>query len=256
MIFSKVISVSAKAIADHSPLILTGIGVTGTITTAVLTARASFKSSKLIANNQERINRYGDGQALDNKEKFKLIWDQYIPPVGTGVLTIACIIASNRIGTRRTAALATAMAISEKAWDEYKEKVIEKLGVRKEESFRDEIARDHINRNPANDKEIIVTGNGDVRCYDSITGRYFLSQMESLRKAMNDINAQILHSDYATLYDFYKLIGLPPTDFSNEIGWNSDKMLDLQISAVVGIDGVPCLSLHYATWPTRYYHLR
>lgn len=248
MTLSSIAHKAEKIIADNSPLILSGIAVTGAITTAVLAGRASFKAAQVL-DREERIA----GEQLPPRDKLEMTWHLYIPAVGTGVMTVICIIAANRIGNRRAAAMAAAYSISEKAFSEYKEKVIEKIGENKEQKVRDEIAQDQVNRNPVSTREVIITGNGDVLCYDSITGRYFQSNVESLRKAMNDTNHQIINDMYASLNDFYTRIGLPMTPYASEVGWNADRLLELQFSTVLSEDGRPCISVNYPLSPIRDY---
>lgn len=245
-----------KLLADNSPVILTAMAVTGSLTTAYLTGKASFKAADILRRNHEakaRVNGL-DYQEPTFKQDFQLLWKLYIPAMGSGLLTISCIVGANRIGMRRAAAMASAYSLSEKAWGEYKDKVVEKMGERKEQGVRDEVAQDRVNRNPVSGREIIITGNGEVLCCDSITGRYFESNVESLRKAQNDMNKKIIHDMYATLSDFYDYIKLPTTPFSNEVGWNSDNLLELNFSTVLAEDGRPCISLDYATFPIRDYH--
>jgi hypothetical protein len=77
--------------------------------------------------------------------------------------------------------------------------------------------------------------------------------MESLRKAQNDINHKIVNDYYASLTDFYNLIGLAETAYSEEVGWNSDKLLELEFSAVMSSDNRPCISIAYNYAPIRGY---
>jgi hypothetical protein len=245
-----------KLAIDNSPIILTAIGVSGTITTAIFSGRASFKAAQIIAN-EEHFARMQTGDPdyeSNTRRKFDLTWKLYIPAIGTGVLTVACIIAANRIGTRRAAAMAAAYSLSEKAFVEYKTKVIEKIGEHREHQARAEIAQDHINQNPVSSREVIITGNGDVLCYDTISGRYFKSNVETLRRAENDVTAQIYNDQYASLHEFYTLIGLPGTKYSNEVGWNPENRLYLDFSTVLSEDGQPCLSLEYRAYPIRNYY--
>lgn len=245
-----------KFIVDNSPTILTGLGIAGVVTTAFLTGKATFKAADLIAKETEEARRStGDSNfEFNNKYKAKLIWKLYIPPVGMGVLTITSIIFANRIGTRRAAAMAAAYSMSERAFAEYREKVADHMGKKKESAVRDDIAQDHVARNPVSTNEVIITGAGSVLCYDTITGRYFQSDMETLRKAQNDINHQLLHDMYATLDDFYKIIGLKSTKFSSEVGWTSDNMLELRFSATLSDDSKPCIAIEYSSYPIRDYY--
>lgn len=233
-----------KLLIDNSPLILTGLGAAGTIATALFTGRASFKAADILAK---------EDADLPLKEKAKLTWKLYIPAVTTGAITVTAIILANRIGTRRAAALAAAYSLSEKAFAEYKDKVIEKLGERKEEAVRAEIAQDRIDKHTPSG-QVIISGNGDVLCYDEISGRYFMSDMEKLRRVQNDLNHTILHYMYASLHDFYESIGLPPTKYSSEVGWTNDAMLDMKFSTCLSEDNRPCISIGYVTYPVRDYY--
>jgi len=197
---------------------------------------------------------HGSILEVTQTQKVNLTWKLYVPTVGTGVLTVACIIGANRIGTRRAAAMAAAYSLSEKAFVEYRDKVIEKIGETKEQKVHDAIAQDRVDANPVSSREVIITGGGDVLCHDSITGRYFESNVETLRKAQNDINYKILASNYATLHEFYSLIGLPSTLYSSEVGWNNDNMLELEFTTVLSEEGKPCLSVNYKTYPIRGYY--
>ena len=233
-----------KFIVDNSPAILTAIGVTGALTTAYLTGRASFKASRILAE---------ESPHLEPKEKFQLCWKLYIPAAGTAVLTVAAIITANRVGARRAAALASAFAITERAFDEYKSKVVEKLGSQKEEAIRAEIAQDRVTRTPPG--EIIVTGGGSVWCMDAISGRYFMSSVEEIRKAENLINYRVTHDMYASLSDLYEHLGLPATSISDEVGWNVDKLLEIKITGALTEDERrPVLYIDYTVAGIRGYN--
>ena len=236
-----------KFAADNSPVILTAVAVTGTLTTAYLTGRATIKAVNVL--------RFEEPLSVPftPKERIKHCWKFYIPAVTTAGLTIAAIVCANRIGTRRAAALAAAYTISEKAFEEYRSKIVEKLGAKKEQAFRDEIAQDRVTRNPVGAREVIIATGGQVLCYETFTGRYFYSDIETLRKAQNDLNQEILRNLYGSLSDFYDLVGLPHTAVSGEIGWNADNLLELQFSAVLAEDGRPCISVEFSAQPYRHY---
>jgi len=239
---------------ENSPAILTAIAVTGSLATAYLAGSASFKAADLIADEQYRLDLHPTAHQLETKEKFYLVWKAYIPAAGTGVVTIVCIIGANRIGSRRAAAVAAAYTISEKAFTEYREKVVEKMGEAKERKVRDEVAQDQVNRNPAGSREIVITGNGDVLCYDVFSERYFESDMETLKKAQNDLNYTLLNDGYASLGDFYGKIGLSAMPYSEEVGWTSEHLMEMQLSTTLSDDQRPCISLDFRVTPVRDYY--
>lgn len=252
MSFMTAVKKLEKFTMDNSPLILTAIGVTGTITTAILTGKASYKAAYILEDERVANLRRGD-DALTNREKFELIWKLYIPAAGVGTMTVVSIIGANRIGTRRAAAMAAAYSISERAFDEYREKVVEKLGAKKEREARDEIAQSKVDRDPPGNSKLVVMGSGEVLCKDAWSGRYFTSDMESMKKAQNDTNHEVLTFGYASLTDFYNRLGLEPTKESDEVGWNSDKPLELYFSTTIADDERPCLVMDFTVSPVRNY---
>jgi hypothetical protein len=243
-----------KLIVDNSPVILTAIGVVGTVTTAYLTGKASFEAAEIINDNKPwDTNEYNKPvpESLTSKDKFQLVWKCYIPPVASGASTIAAIICANRISTSRAAALAAAYTLSEKRIGEYKDKMAEKLGVTKEQKARDEIAQERVDAHPVGQSQIIITGTGDVLCYDSPSDRYFRSNAEAIRRVENDINAQVIHEETVPLSDLYSLLKIPAPRFSEEVGWTIEKMLDIQLSTTMSEDNQPCLCIDYAYIPIR-----
>ncbi len=202
MTFRDITNKTGKLVADNSPSILTAIGVTGLLTTAYLTGKASFKAVDIIENEKNRRGRIVPEDRDDmftNKEKFELLWKLYLPAATSAVLTASSIIYANRIGASRAAAMTTAYAISQRAYNEYEHKVVEMIGKNKEQKVRDSVAQDRVHNNPVDKQQVIVTGGGDVLCYDLYTGRYFRSSMETLKKAQNDLNHTVLNHQYASL---------------------------------------------------------
>ncbi len=240
-----------KLTIDNSPTILTALGVVGTLSTAYLTGKASVKAVLLLQEEYERVNQDDQELLPTNKEVVQLVWKLYLPAVGTGAVTIAAIVFANRVSSRRAAGMAAAYSISEKAFSEYKDKVVQRVGEKKEQGYRDELAQERVGKNPPNDSSVIITDNGEVLCYDHFTGRYFKSSMESIRQAENEINRIILNQGYASVSDLYELLGLPVTSFSDEVGWNSDRMLKIQFSTVMSTDNRPCLAIDFDLHPNR-----
>jgi hypothetical protein len=235
-------------INENSTTLLTGAGVAGTVATAVLSGRASFKAA-LILKDREEVKYSLNPDEFTLVEKAKMVWPMYIPTVGLGAVTITSIIFSNRISAREAAALATAYGLSERAFSEYKEKVVEKLGQNKETAVRDEIAQDRVKANPVNTREVILAGTGEVLCYDLLTGRYFMSSVEKIKRAENNVNYDIVNHDSATLSRFYDEIGLSPTPYSDSVGWDIDNRCEVQFSTVMSVDDRPCVSVDFARWP-------
>lgn len=248
----------AQSIAsNNAPAIMTGLAVTGLVGTVYFTTTATFKAAEIIAEEEERRRWENEAdhdveQRLEFDEKFKLVWSLYIPAASLFVGTVGSIVFLNHIGARRAATATALYTITDKAFAEYKDKVVEKIGENKEQEVRDDIAQDRVRENPPT--EVIIAGSGDVLFYDSITGRYFNSTMETVRRAQNDINYAVINSMYASLSDFYDVIGLPSTSYSEDVGWNADALLDVSFSTVLTEDNRPCISINYDVSPIKGYY--
>jgi hypothetical protein len=242
-----------KLAVDNSPALLTAIGVVGTITTALLTHKAATKVEQIICAKESVEGTHGEFMGR-LKERAPLVWKLYIPPVVVGSLTLASIVGSNRIGSKRAAAVAAAYTISEKAYSEYRERVVATIGDNKERAIRDDVVRARLAENPPSESNMVVIGSGDVRCHDMYSGRYFDSSVEEIKKAMNDTNYQINTHGYASLTDFYERIGLPRNIVSEEVGWTSDKLMDISFTTILSEDGRPCVAITFSVSPVREYH--
>ncbi len=234
------------AVKKHSPEILTGIGIAGMITTTVMAVRATPKALILI---EEKKNEL-EVNELTPKETIQTAWACYIPAAVTGTVSIACLIGASSVNMRRRAALATAYTLSESALKEYQEKVVETIGEKKEQAVRDAVAKDKIEKNPVTSREVIITERGNTLCYDAVSGRYFKSDIDKLKKAANELNRQMRDEMYISLNDFYYEIGLNPISIGDEIGWNIDQgYIDLSFSSQLADDGTPCIVIEYHIAP-------
>lgn len=244
MNFSGLFTNAAKTVKSNSPEIFTALAVTGVVTTAYLTAKAAYVASEIINANESAGGVHND--RLERfKERARQTWRLYIPAGISGGLTVGCIIGASKASNSRTTAAVTAYSISERAFTEYREKVIEQLGKGKEQKVRDKIAQERVEKTPPGSKEVIIAGTGHVLCCELFTHRYFRSDMETLRKAQNDINARIVNDVYVSLDEFYDLIGLSYTSNSSNLGWDANKLMELQFSTVLSDNGEPCLAFEY-----------
>ncbi len=233
-----------KTLKSNSPEILTALGVSGLVTTTYLTGKAAFKASSVI-DAKESIEGTHSERKERVKARAKLTWKLYIPAGISGAFAIGCIVGASKANGSRTAAAVTAYSLTERAFSEYKEKVVEQIGKGKEQTIRDELAQERVAKKPSGSQEVLVVGTGHVLCCELFTHRYFRSDMEALRKAQNDINSHVVNDVYVTIEEFYDLVGLPNTSNSSNFGWDSDKLMELQFSTVLAEGGEPCLAFDY-----------
>lgn len=245
------------SLSKHSPEILIGFGIAGMVTTTVLAVKATPKALQLINVRKEELQV----DSLTPMETVKTAWKCYIPAAVTGAASIACVVGSNSVNAKRNAALATAYKLSETAFTEYRDKVVETIGEKKEHVIRDRVSEEQIKANPINKTEVVVTGKGQTLCFDPLSSRYFYSDLEKIKRAVNKLNYEINTSPFCnqgvTLNDFYDEIGLSGTMTGDSLGWTLHTgLIDVYPSAQIvdegeEHEGEPCLVINF-TNPPKY----
>lgn len=226
----------------HAPAILTGIGIAGMVSTAVLTGTATIKAVKIV----EEKNLADKGK----KEVIKAVWKNYIPALVTAGLSIGCLIGASSLSARRAAALSAVYHISETALTDYKEAAKEVVGIEKEKEIQTKASEKAVERNPVSQQSVIITGNGNNLCYDPAFDRYFYSDIEKIRKAVNDTNARLMREMYVSLNEFYYEIGAKSIPIGDDIGWNvNDGLIEVNFSSTLSDDNRPCIVLEYRVGP-------
>lgn len=243
---SKIINEIQKAVIKHSPEILTGLGIAGMITTTVLAVKATPKALDLINDRKDEL----ETEKLPPIEAVKAAWKCYIPAAVTCATSTACLIGASSVHLKRNAALATAYKLSESAISEYKDAVIDKLGEKKEQTIRDKVAEEKMKKNPVSSSEVFITEKGNTLCYDTISGRYFKSDIDRIKRAENAINKQLLDEMYVSLNDLYDELDLDHTKLGDELGWKiDDGLVELYFSSQLADDGTPCVVMDFTRAP-------
>lgn len=249
---SALISKFRRFADENSPVILTGMAVSGAFVSVYLTAKGAFKAAETIreANpDGQRVLPNGDvvDYDLSTQEKFLLTYKFYAPAAATLLGTSACMVMATKIGLDRTAAMAGALVVTERTYDQYKDKVRETLGEAKHTKVVDAVATDAVNAAPHN--PMLIVGEGEQYCFDVWSGRMFKSKMENLERAVNELNADMLIDDTASLSDYYDRVGLDHIQESDNIGWRSDYLLKPKYTSVLH-DNKPCIAITFDPIPT------
>lgn len=245
-----------KTLSRRSPEILMGMGIAGMITTTVLAVKATPKAVLLL---EEKKNDL-EVEKLTPIETVKTAWKCYLPAAISGAASIACLVGSNSVNARRHAALATAYKLSETAFAEYRDSVVDVIGEKKEKAVRDKASEKQIKENPVTKTEIIMTGKNKTLFFDPLSHRYFYSTIETIKRAENILNKEIITDPFdagRTVNDFYEEIGIPTTATGDNLGWNLRiGLLDIYTSAQKieegeEHEGEPCLVINFYN-PPRY----
>lgn len=247
----RTIKSAERVLTKYSPGILTGIGITGMIGATFMAVKATPKALYLIEAKKEE----SEVEELTPIETIKTCWKCYIPATLTTVVSAACLIGASTVSAKQNAALATAYSISEAALREYQEKVVEVVGEKKEKAVRDAVAKDQIERDPVTKSEVvIIDSNSNTLCYEPLSGRYFKSTIDKIKKAEIKLDRQMIQEMYVSLNDFYWEIGLDGTDLGDKMGWNLSKgYMDLSFSSQLADDGTPCAVIVYGIPPVYDY---
>lgn len=239
-------------VSKHAPTILTVSGIVGLGITAIFTGQATVVA-------HETIKKIDDWDDKTFVEKAKTVVPIYIPAITMGVATSACIIGAHTIDTKRTIAAASAYTLSSAAYKEYKSKVEEVLGSRKANDIREQVSQDRVTNSydPAKIPVFNEMGEHLSLCYDEISGRYFMSSIERLKRIEADLQGEAisLFDNWITLNDLYDRLGLENISIGDDLGWstiNGDR-LHIKFDAVIAPDNTPCIALAYDVQPRYIY---
>lgn len=243
MSFGTTMANLGKKVAPHVPDILTATACIGVGATAVMCGKNTLTAHDILKAYDE------ENPDATTKDRVLKAAPAYIPTIILATATIACIIGARTTSAKQTAALASAYTIATEAAARYRDKVIEVVGEEKAKEVDEKIADEQLKAHPLSEQQPIVVGTGKVLCFDTLSSRYFMSDMETLRKVQNDMNRIILDDMFASLNDFYYRIGLDPMNLGEELGWTIDSLIDLKFTSRLSDDGQPCLVVNYESVP-------
>lgn len=236
-----------------APTIMTGVGVVGFVATVVIACKETPKALALM--DEEKQKQYANGDdGFNAKAKMVVtVAPAYLPAIGLGIATVGCFIGANYINLKRNAALVTALGISAKEFSEYKDVVAEKIGNKGVTEVKDTLAKKHIDEaGVPEESDIIETGDGHTRCFETYSGRYFYSDAEKLRQYENDINHDMINNGMFTicLNDVYEIMGLPTVKTGEDLGWNAQRdMVHFSYSSQLDKDRNPVLVVSFQEDP-------
>lgn len=241
-----------QAVKANLPTILSTAACVGTVATAVLSAKATTLAVEKIADHCEANLRTPSD--LSWKERFSVAWSAYIPAAITGAATLVCIVSANRVQYARGAAFALAYAGSEKALDRYRRAVSEVVKPKDQEKIKARVAQNALADAPKpTEGTVIVASAGDSLCYDVFSGRYFKSDIETIRRVENNINGQLNSECYASLNEFYTGLGLPPIAAGELVGWSEPNSLSIEFGSQLDPKGQPVLTVDFLVAPKENY---
>lgn len=94
--------------------------------------------------------------------------------------------------------------------------------------------------------------------YDVFSNRYFEAELSVVRKAESALNKKLLNYGYASVNDFYDLLGIKGVGHGNDVGWSfkydSEKIVFSRVSFINEFvdmdDGLQCYIIEFENQPT------
>lgn len=246
----------------NSPVILTGLAIVGVISTAYAAYKAGPRADKILEAYRKDIR---DCHPNDKEARMAVVGETVkkmvpvvAPPIIMGGTTIACIVGSHSVSSRRIAALSAAYSLSETTVKNLNSKMEDMLGERKARAIKDSIMKDKLKADSEKDKKILSDGqllipnDGTVLCKDLYSGRLFYSNAEKIKQAIAKCSYEIISDMYISLNDFYEAIDspqLPRIPMGEDLGWNIDDTINgklpITLAALLTDDNKPCLCIDY-----------
>lgn len=246
MQLDNIFKITETLLRKNASEIMMGLGITGMFTATFVAVKATPEAIRRI----EERKKEEKVEKLTPIETVKAAGTCYIPAAVLSLISAGCLIGAGSVSKKRNAALATAYGLSESALSLYKEKVVEAVGEKKEKKIQDAVAKERIDSHPVGTSQIIITGKGSELCYDTVSGRYFESNIDKLDKVEIVINKRLISQDYVSLNELYDELGLPGIKVGDAMGWNIRKdKLEFRYSTQLTEDGRACIVVGYEVAP-------
>lgn len=183
---------------SHASTILTCLGAVGTIATSVASVMATPKALALLEDAKE------EKEDLTKMEIVRIAGPAYIPSIVIGVSTLACIFGANILNKQSQATLASAYALLDSSYREYKAKVKEIYGKDADIYIQTEVAKDR-HKKFDEDETGEEIKEGECLFFDSAALRYFTSTFdEVIQKATidDDLECYIISTPFDSTTSF------------------------------------------------------
>ena len=229
----------------HSPIILTVIGSTGVVITAVLAVKGTPKALKLIE--EAKMTK---GDELTVGETVQVAWKPYIPAAISCVSTILCIVGANYLNIQKQKNLMSAYMLLDNAFKEYRNRVSERYGEEVDEEFSHDLVR-----NQLEEMEGIYT---ETLFFEFNSMRFFEANIHKVLQAECKAKIQFEECGHLALNEYYSYLGIGPSPYGEAMGWSKYQMqteehvdeLEFTYERVIMSNGIVCYNIITNVSPT------
>lgn len=262
--FSKLTLKSKK----YAPEIMVIAGVAGVITSTVMACKATTKAGEISEKTKNQMTQIHEVAETkpdqyseeDMKKDTVIVYTQtavefaklYCPAVILGTVSIACILGSHHILSKRNAALAAAYATVDKSFKDYRGRLVERFGKELDKELRynikaKEFEETVVNEETGEETTVVKTVNVADAIEYSDYARFFDEgcagwtkdsehNLYFLKCQQNYANERLKTRGYLFLNDVYEMLGIPKTKAGQIVGWvydeknpNGDNFVDFGI---------------------------
>lgn len=241
----------------NSPEIALAAGIMGLVGAAVMACRATVKASEVSETAERRLKdietapeRIKDYSEDDAKKDTFITYTQmvvgygklYLPAIGVAALSIASILYSHNVLSKRNASLATAYALVTKSYKEYRKRIADEIGEDKENDIFHkaehikaeitEITEDGKTKKKKVDK--IIAGDLSfspyARFFDEANRNWEPNaeyNLDFLRMVENQMTNRLRANGHLFLNEVYDALGMDRSDLGQSIGWVYDPDSDI-----------------------------
>lgn len=225
-------------IQDHSPEILSRVGVISTVTGFGLCVKASFEAKEILDNEPHDV------------ETAVKVASNYIPAVGAVLVGTGSHLASNRILKRRYLELGAAYFALDQSFRRYRKNVAALYGRDKEAQIRfgDKEEQDHIRGGKFSDGKVLEPSPADgvsdyARYFTAVTAPHMYSRLmqhnlDHIKLVEKQANIWLKLEGRVFLNKVYEMLGLSETLAGNAVGWEYEGFGDGHITISVYIKNI------------------
>ena len=226
-----------KIFTKHRPEIAAGFGIAGFWATTAVAVKNTPKAIEKIETRKAELNLAKD-EKLPVIETLKVTWKETLPVIATGTASTLCVVDSVSTSLRRNAVLATAYEVSKTFADEYRAKVVETIGEKKEQAIQHNLRQEVIDKNPPTANVNVSKKPDDedyyALYYEPITKKYFWEKPNKIDRAAIKAMKE-MREGFENQYSAYRwieklpasiLADLPDAEiqYLQEIGWPTSSM--------------------------------
>lgn len=241
--FKGIVKPIARWIKRHSTKLLAG----GAIVSQMLGYYFMHKEAPIV---RDRLAELDENATW--KDKFKAAGPIYLPAAGMLLLSCGCIVGGCAIGEKRTAIMAGLYSASEAALRRTEQEIVKCVGEEKAQEIHKAVADDILQDNPVKAREIVDTGKGDTLFLELLTGRYFRSNIDTVKNEIADFRMYVLSKEYGSVNDYCEYLGLKPAKLGDYHGWSLNKNIDVYFDAGNTDDGELCWIIRHLQEPVLY----